>query len=315
VENPLHSKLPSAYQISPEVARALEMGHPVVALETTVITHGLPPPENLTLAVDMVQVVRSFGAVPATIGVLDGKIRVGMSLKQLERLVEKKALRKISRRDFAPVIARSESGGTTVAGTMIAANQVGIRVFGTGGIGGVHRQAPFDISTDLQELARTPVIVVCAGAKAILDLPATVEYLETMGVPVIGYQTDEFPAFYARSSGLPVSVRADTPKEVTAIAMAHWGLGLQSGILVVVPPPEEVALPGNEVEDAIEQALKEAQQAGVRGQQVTPFLLDRVSALTGRASLQANLGLLLKNAQVAAQIASVLSLGGKSKRI
>jgi len=311
----LPPKLPSVYQVSPEVARALEMDHPVVALETTVITHGLPAPDNLTLAVDMVKEVRSYGAVPATIGVLDGKIQVGMSLKQLERLVEKKVLRKISRRDFAPAIARSESGGTTVAGTMIAANRVGIRVFGTGGIGGVHRQAPFDISTDLQELARTPVIVVCAGAKAILDLPATVEYLETMGGPVIGYQTDEFPAFYARSSGLPVSVRANTPKEVKEIALAHWELGLHSAILVVVPPPNEVALPGDEVEGAVEQALEEAQQAGVRGQQVTPFLLDRVSALTGRASLRANLGLLLNNARVAAQIASALSLGSKSKRI
>ena len=295
--------LPPPYQLSDEVAHARAARAPIVALETTVITHGLPKPDNLNLARDMEAQVRSSGAVPATIGVLDGRIHVGMSAAQLARLAEADPVRKISRRDFAIAIARGESGGTTVAGTMIAARAAGIRVFATGGIGGVHRGAPFDVSTDLQELSRTPVIVVCAGAKSILDLPATLEVLETLGVPVVGYQTDEFPAFYARSSGLPLTMRADTPQEVAAIARAHWNLGLSSAILVTVPSPAESALPADEMESAVEQALAEAEAQGIRGQAVTPFLLARVSELTGRASLRANLDLLLHNARVAAEIA------------
>ena len=291
------------YRFSPDVAKARQLKSPLVALETTVVTHGLPYPQNLNLARDMEAKVKQYGAVPATIAVLDGKIQVGLSDAQLESLIYGKNLRKISRRDFAPAIARSESGGTTVAGTLIAAHAAGIEVFATGGIGGVHRQAAFDISADLQELARTPVIVVCAGAKAILDLPATLEYLETLGVPVVGYQTDDFPAFYSTSSGLPVSVRCDTPDEVADLAKAHWGLGISSALLVVVPPPKEVALPVEDVEKVVEQALLEAQDQAIRGQAVTPFLLGRVSKLTGQSSLKANLGLLLNNARVAAQIA------------
>jgi pseudouridine-5'-phosphate glycosidase len=222
-------------------------------------------------------------------------------------------LHKISRRDFATAIARGESGGTTVAGTLIAAHAAGIRVFATGGIGGVHRDAPFDVSTDLQELSRTPVMVVCAGAKSILDLAATLEVLETLGVPVIGYQTDEFPAFYARTSGLPVSVRADNPKEVADIANAHWNLGLTSAVLVVAPPPADVALSESEMETAVDQALAEAQAQNIRGQAVTPFLLGRVSELTGKASLRANLALLLNNAQIAAQISKAFSQGSRVK--
>jgi pseudouridine-5'-phosphate glycosidase len=308
----LNGTMPSVYRLSPQVARARQMNLPIVALETTVVTHGLPHPENLNLARDMAKQVEVGGAVPAMIGVLDGKILIGMSQQQLELLDQAQPLRKISRRDFATAIAKKESGGTTVAGTLIAAHAAGIRIFATGGIGGVHCQAPFDISTDLQELARTPLIVVCAGAKAILDLPATLEYLETLGVPVVGYQTDEFPAFYARSSGLSVSVRADSPEEVIALATAHWNLGLDSAILVAVPPLLESALSVDQMNVAIHRALNEAQEQKIHGQQVTPFLLARVSELTGHASLRANLDLLLNNAQVAAQIAVSMSRQVKS---
>ncbi len=295
------------YQFSPEVSQALKRNDPIVALETTVVTHGLPYPQNITLAIDMEDEIRAFGAIPATIGILAGVIRVGMHREQLEGLVAMKPLHKISRRNFAPVLAKGESGGTTVAGTLIAAHAAGIQVLATGGIGGVHRQPAFDISADLPELSQRPVIVVCAGAKAILDLPATVEVLETMGVPVVGYQTDELPAFYSRTSGLPVSTRVDFPEDVAAIANAHWGMGLNSAILVVVPPPEETALPADVVHAAIERALDEAHDQDVRGQKVTPFLLGRVSQLTGQLSMQANLSLLLNNARVAAQIAVAMA--------
>jgi len=303
----MQNKIKTAFRFSPEVLKAKHLQAPLVALETTVLTHGLPYPQNLQLAQDMETQVREHGATPATIGVLEGVIQVGLNDDELQYLVQTKGLRKVSRRDFAPVIARKESGGTTVAGTLIAAQAANIQVFATGGIGGVHRGAPFDVSTDLQELARTPVIVVCAGAKAILDLSATLEYLETLGVPVVGYQTDEFPAFYSRSSGLPVSVRVDTPEEVADIAKAHWGLGLDSAILVTVPPLSESAIPVKDAERAIEQALLEAEQKNIRGQAVTPFLLQRVSELTGKSSLKANLALLLNNARVAAEIAVALS--------
>ncbi len=305
--------LARVYTLGDEVSRARQMGAPLVALETTVVTHGLPHPRNLELAADMEATVRAHGAVPATIAVLDGKIRVGMTAEELKNLVAARPLRKISRRDFAPALARGESGGTTVAGTMIAAHAAGIRVFATGGIGGVHRFPPYDVSADLPELAHTPVIVVCAGAKAILDLPATLEMLETWGVPVIGYQTDDFPAFYSRSSGLPVSARAESPAEVAEIARFHWGLGLESAILVTVPPPQASALPADELETAIQQALREAEAQKIRGQASTPFLLARVSELTGQASLRANLDLLLNNARVAAQIA--VALGGSKAKL
>jgi pseudouridine-5'-phosphate glycosidase len=297
-------KLPSAYRLAPNITRALQINSPIVALETTVITHGLPDPKNLELARDMEQQIHDCGALPATIGVLDGSICVGMSLQDISQLAKSEPLHKISRRDFATAISSRESGGTTVAGTMFAAHTVGIRVLATGGIGGVHRGAEFDVSADLQALSQIPMMVVCAGAKAILDLPATLEVLETLNVPVVGYQTDEFPAFYARTSGLPVGVRVDTPRQVTKIARAHWDLGMSSAVLVVVPPPAEVALSESELQTAIEQAVSEAHDRGLRGQQVTPFLLDRVNKLTGQASLKANLALLLNNAKVAAQIAT-----------
>jgi pseudouridine-5'-phosphate glycosidase len=302
-------KTASSIHMLDEVGRALNVGLSVVALESTVITHGLPYPQNVKLANDMEAEVRDGQAVPATIAVLDGKIRVGLRHEELERLGRGETLHKISTRDFAPAIAGGWDGGTTVAGSILVAHRVGIRVFATGGIGGVHRMPGepsgfnHDVSADLPTLAQTPVIVVCAGAKAILDLPATLEYLETFAVPVVGYGTDEFPAFYSTSSGLAVSARADTPGEVAAIARAHWELGMPGAVLVVQPPPQEVAMPPEAVDQAIEQALREAGSRGVHGQAVTPFLLERVAELTHGNSMQANLGLLRNNARLAAQIA------------
>lgn len=301
--------LPRYYRLSSEVVQALEIGAPVVALESTVITHGLPSPDNLELALDMEAEIRGQRAIPATIAILDGLVHVGLNREQLERLACETDLRKVSPRDLAGLINKRESGGTTVAGTIFLAEKAGIRVFATGGIGGVHRQADMDISADLPQLASTPIIVVCAGAKAILDLGATLEYLETSGIPVVGYQTDEFPAFYSRSSGLPVSVRVDSPEAVVRLAKAHWEIGMTSALLVSVPPPAEVALTQQEVEAAINQALEEAFIAEIHGQAVTPFLLKRVGELTDGATLRANLGLLRNNARVAAQIASQLSHG------
>jgi pseudouridine-5'-phosphate glycosidase len=292
--------------LAEEVRQAVKLGSPVVALESTVITHGLPYPQNLQLAKDMEAEVRQHGALPATVGVVDGQVFVGLDAGQLAALAQGEGLVKVSVRDYGPAMALGLSGGTTVAGTLRAAHLAGLRIFATGGIGGVHRQAPFDVSADLVQLARTPLVVVCAGAKAILDLPATLEVLETYGVPVIGYQTDEFPAFYSRSSGLPVSARVDTPEQVALVAQAHRALGMTSAVLVCVPPPEDDALPAEQVNGAIEQALAEAQEAHIRGQQVTPFLLRRVSELTHGSSLRANLALLRNNARVAAQIAKFL---------
>jgi pseudouridine-5'-phosphate glycosidase len=297
--------LPESFHVLPEVAEALENNLPLVVLESTVITHGLPYPQNYTLAMEMEAVVRQRGVIPATIAVLDGIVRIGVEPPQLERLARgdpQASMHKISARDFAPAIACSWSGGTTVAGTLLAARCAGLRVFATGGIGGVHRAPAFDVSADLGQLACSPLIVVCAGAKAILDLDATLEYLETNSVPVIGFQTDEFPAFYSRSSGLKTSARADTPEQVAEIARAHWGMGMQSAVLVTVPPPESSALPPELVESAIRQALAEAQAQRVRGQAVTPFLLQRVSQLTQGSSLRANLDLLKNNARLAAEI-------------
>ncbi len=286
-----------------------------VALESTVITHGLPRPQNLTLARDMERVVRENGATPATIAILDGQIRVGLTDAELERLANETNVRKISRRDFATAIVKKECGGTTVAGTMFAAHRAGIRVFATGGIGGVHEVETLDISTDLQALADTPMIVVCAGAKAILNLPATLEYLETMAVPVIGYRTDEFPAFYSRQSGLPVSARLDSPEEVVRFAKAHWELGMKSAVLVCQPLPPEDEIPAEKINGFIEQARREASEGGIHGQPLTPFLLARLAELTGGESLRANLALLLNNAKLAAQIACALSLLEKQKAI
>jgi pseudouridine-5'-phosphate glycosidase len=299
----MENLIPSTFQVLGDVAQAQEGGKPIVALESTVITHGLPHPENYRLALDMENEVREQGCVPATIALIYGRVHIGLAEVQLESLALDSNVHKISVRDFAPAIVNRWSGGTTVAGTLLAANQAKIQVFATGGIGGVHRQPSFDISADLPQLAKTPMIVVCAGAKAILDLPATLEYLETAAIPVIGYKTDEFPAFYSLSSGLPVSVRADSPGKIVSIAQTHWGLGLQSAVLVVQPPPVELAIPNDVVIGVIQQALDEAVERQIRGQDVTPFLLSRVSALTGGMSMKANLALLRNNARLAGQIA------------
>jgi pseudouridine-5'-phosphate glycosidase len=307
-------KLPPIFALSQEVSRALELNLPVVALESTVITHGLPYPENVSLADDMEDAIRNQGVTPATIGVIDGRVQIGMVPAQLQFLATSgDELAKISLRDFAPVVAFMGSGGTTVAATLYAAHEAGIRVFATGGIGGVHyelsprRKGAFDISADLPALARFPVIVVCAGAKAILDLAATLEYLETWGVPVVGYQTDDFPAFYSRKSGLKTGMRANTPEEVAFLTRTHWALGMQSAVLVAVPPPEEVALESDVVKAAVRSALRAAQTQKITGKDVTPFLLSKVSELTGGTSLRANLGLLLNNANVASLIARALA--------
>ncbi len=283
------------------------MGHKgYVALESALIAHGLPWPQNLETARRLEQVVRKAGAEPRTIGLIAGQIRIGLTDAELERLACAREVRKVSRRDLPLAVALKQDGATTVAATMYLAARAGIQVFATGGIGGVHRGQPFDVSADLEELAQTPVCVVCAGAKAILDLPLTLELLETRGVPVIGFQTDEFPAFYSRSSGLPVDQRVETPEEVAAIFRAQRELGLPGGVLVVVPVPVEAELPRARVEPAIQQALSEAEAQGIRGKALTPFLLTRVAALTGGDALRANLALLENNARVAAQVAVAL---------
>jgi pseudouridine-5'-phosphate glycosidase len=288
---------------SSEVKRAMGISLSIVALESTVLTHGLPRPQNLQLAHDMEHAVRSEGATPATIGFLDGSLHIGLSESELERLANETDIHKVGPRDFATVISQRGCGGTTVAGTMFACKHSNIKLFATGGIGGVHRESSFDISADLQALATIPMIVVCAGAKAILDLPATLEYLETMSVPVVGYGTDEFPAFYSRESGLEVSIRLNTPPEIVEFARAHWGAGMQSAVLVTNPIPGAEAIPKSEMDPMIAQASKEARQQSIHGQKLTPFLLQRISDLTRGRSLQANLALLLSNARLAAQIA------------
>jgi pseudouridine-5'-phosphate glycosidase len=299
--------LPAWIHLHADVARALHEGRPVVALESTVITHGLPQPVNLELARLMESEVLSAGAQPATIAVVNGQVRVGLTQEELERLALASGVLKVSRRDLGAVIARGEWGGTTVAATMIAAHAAGIRVFATGGIGGVHRGSAGDLSADLPELARTPVAVVCAGAKAILDLPRTLEWLETAGVPVIGWSTDEFPAFFTCSSGLPVSIRIDSPQEAAEILRAHWAIANAGGALICVPCPEEFAVPASQVEPRLQQALAQAEAGHVTGKELTPFLLSRLSELTGGDTMRANLALLRQNARVAAEVAAALT--------
>lgn len=302
--------MPPKLNFHPEVKAALGRGKPVVALESTLITHGFPAPENVEVARDIEQVVRDQGAIPATIAVLAGQITVGLTLKQLQYLGSAQRVRKCSRRDLPLVIARNQDGATTVAGTMIVARWAGIRVFATGGIGGVHRGHPFDESADLMELARTPIAVVCAGAKAILDLPLTLEVLETHGVPVIGYQTDELPAFYSRRSGLSVDLRADTPQEVVDLIRANDELGLGMGLVVTVPVPSEDEWPAEEAQVVINQALADAEAGNITGKAITPYLLNRVNELSAERSKRTNIALLLNNARVAGQIAYALSKYG-----
>ena len=298
---------------SNEVKRAMGISLSVVALESTVLTHGLPRPQNLQLAQDMERTIREEGATPATIGFLDGYLHVGLSDSELERLANEPDAFKVGPRDFAVFSIYEANGGTTVAGTMLACKHANIKVFATGGIGGVHRESSFDISADLQALATIPMIVVCAGAKAILDLPSTLEYLETMSVPVIGYGTNEFPAFYSRESGLDVTINLDTPQDIVEFAKAHWNAGLQSAVLVANPIPVQDAIPASEMEPIIEKASKEAQEKKIYGKDLTPFLLQRISELTKGKSLQANLSLLLNNARLAAKIAHALRVAEKRR--
>ena len=296
-----------------DVDQAINRTLPIVALESTVLTHGLPRPQNLQLARDMERAVREGGATPATIAFLDGHLHIGLNDQELEQLANAKEPYKVGPRDFARVITDKENGGTTVAGTMFACKHANIKVFATGGIGGVHRESSFDISADLQALATIPIIVVCAGAKAILDLPATLEYLETMSVPVVGYGTDEFPAFYSRESGLDVSAKLDNPQDIVKFAKAHWNAGLESAVLVANPVPLTDAISKSEMEPIIEKASKEAKEKNIHGQVLTPFLLQRINELTNGKSMRANLSLLLNNARLAARIAGALRASEKRR--
>jgi pseudouridine-5'-phosphate glycosidase len=298
---------PEWIRFSPEVEAAREASRPIVALESTVITHGLPRPVNLELARRLEMIVREAGAAPATVAVLGGELCVGLDDRSLEGLALDQAAIKASRRELAWAHARRLSAGTTVAATMALAHLAGIHVFATGGIGGVHRGDTGDASADLPELTRSPLAVVCAGAKSILDLPRTLEWLETASVPVIGWQTDEFPAFFSRSSGLPVSFKVDTVGELAQLLGAHWRISPSTAALVCVPCPPEEALDQDAVQDALEEAEAAAVQEGITGQALTPFLLARLSELTGGATLAANLALLRQNAHIAAELAKALS--------
>ncbi|TLS33840.1 pseudouridine-5'-phosphate glycosidase [Geobacillus thermoleovorans] len=294
---------------SEEVAQAKAEKKPIVALESTIISHGMPYPENVQTAKDVERIIRDRGAVPATIAIIDGKIKIGLTDDELELLGTSRDVEKVSRRDLPYVVAMKKHGATTVAGTMICAEMAGIRVFATGGIGGVHRGAErtMDISADLQELARTNVAVVCAGAKSILDLGLTLEYLETHGVPVIGYQTDVLPAFYSRTSPFRVGYRLDSAKEIAQFLETKWKLGLNGGVVIANPVPKEDELEESYINAIIEQALKEAEKQHITGKSVTPFLLDRVKTLTGGKSLKANIALVKNNAALAADLARELS--------
>ena len=301
------SSASSLFHVAAEVAAAVASGRPVVALETTLVTHGLPQPEGVRVAAALEDAVRAHGAIPATIGILDGTVRVGITRPELERLAAAAHPVKVNLGNFAAEVAAGGCGSTTVAATMFAAWQAGIRVFATGGIGGVHRGVgdTGDVSADLTALARYPVAVVCAGAKAILDLPRTVEMLEMLGVPVLGMGTAEFPAFYRRESGLRVDRRCDTVADVARVIRTHIHLGFTSGLVVANPVPEADALPKDVHDSALGTALLEA--ADVSGRDVTPYLLDRMRALTGGASVKANEALLLNNARVAADLAVALA--------
>ena len=295
--------------LSEEVAQAQRRRKPVVALETTLVTHGLPHPQGLEAALELEEIVRAVGATPATVGILDGVVRVGLARAELERLASARDVAKVNLGNLAAVIASGAPGSTTVAATMFVAAEAGIRVFATGGIGGVHRDAAEsgDVSADLVALGRFPVAVVCAGAKAILDLPRTVELLETLGVPVLGFGTDEFPAFYRRSSGQRVDRRCDSVDDLARVARTHWALGSRTGVLIANPIPVVDELPRAAYEQALEGALAEAAERGLRGREVTPFLLDRLRELTGGATVKANLALLRNNARVAAELARALA--------
>lgn len=296
--------------VSPEVRAALDAGKPVVALESTIISHGMPYPQNVETALNVERIIREAGAIPATIAIIKGRITVGLSPEEIEYLGKKGlAVTKASRRDLPVLLARGEDGATTVTTTMIGAALAGVRVFATGGIGGVHRGAEttMDISADLEELAQTPVMVICAGAKSILDLGLTLEYLETKGVPVIGYGTNELPAFYTRSSGFSVDYRLDTPKEIADAFRVKLDLGLKGGMLVTNPIPEPYSMDPNYINQNINDAIAECERLGIHGKQTTPFLLDKIQKLTGGNSLKANIQLVYNNARLGAEVAKELS--------
>jgi len=293
-------------EYSHDIEEARKKGLPIVALESTLITHGLPKPDNGRVAAMLEETARVAGAIPATIALLGGHPCIGLDSAQLTALAELESPRKCSIRDLPIAMARRESGGTTVAATMFLAHAAGINVFATGGIGGVHRGHPFDVSNDLTALGDIPITVVCAGAKSILDLPLTLEVLETNGVTVVGYQTSDFPAFYCRTSGLPVDVRCDTAEEIAAMIRARDAAGLKQAILVVNPVPDDEAMPPAETEHSIRSALADAEKAGIAGKEVTPFLLARMSQITGKRSMKANLALLKNNVKLASAIARSL---------
>lgn len=295
--------------IAPEVQAALQAGKPVVALESTIISHGMPYPQNVQTALQVEAEVRQAGAVPATIAILNGRLKAGLSAAEIEALGQAgRAVVKVSRRDIPFMVAQGRMGATTVASTMVIAHMAGIRVFATGGIGGVHRgaQQSFDVSADLQELAQTPVAVVCAGAKSILDLGLTLEYLETHGVPVVGYQTEWLPAFFTRDSAFKVDYRLDTPADIARVLHAKWAMALRGGMVIANPIPQEYAMPRAAIDAAVEQALAEAQVQGVAGKESTPFLLARVCELTGGDSLASNIQLVRNNARLASAVAREL---------
>jgi pseudouridine-5'-phosphate glycosidase len=303
-------KISQFLDIAPEVQQALRDNKPVVALESTIISHGMPYPQNVATALQVEAEVRAHGAVPATIAIIDGRLKAGLSTQDIEALGKRgREAIKVSRRDIPFVIAAGQMGATTVASTMIIAAMAGIRIFATGGIGGVHRNAQqsFDISADLQELAQTPVAVVCAGAKSILDLRLTLEYLETHGVPVVGYQTDILPAFFTRESEFPVDYRLNSPLDIARVLHAKWSMGLKGGVVIANPIPDSFAMPRALIDGAIEQALDEASAQGIGGKESTPYLLARVCELTGGDSLAANIQLVLNNARLAAAVGSELN--------
>ena len=290
---------------SEEVKKAKKEGQPVVALESTIISHGMPYPKNVETALMCEDIIRKNNAVPATIAVIDGRLKAGLSHDESEYLAKAKGILKMSRRDLPAVVAQKQDGAATVAATMIIAALAGIKVFATGGIGGVHREAShtFDISADLQELAKTSVAVVCAGVKSILDIGLTLEYLETMGVPVLGYQTDKFPAFYTDDSGFGVDYVVDNAEHAADIIRAKWGLGLQGGVVVANPIPKQYSMDKKYIDNIIKEALEEADKRGIKGKKITPFLLDKIKELTAGESLDANIKLVLNNSNVAAKIA------------
>ena len=296
--------------VNPEVAAALAEGKPVVALESTIISHGMPYPQNVETALNVERIIRENGAVPATIAIIGGRLKAGLTAEEIEYFGKKgREIHKASRRDLAVLCARGEDGATTVTTTMMIAHMAGIRFFATGGIGGVHRGAEttMDISADLEELGRTPVMVVCAGAKSILDLGLTLEYLETKGVPVLGYQTEELPAFYTRKSGFSVDYRMDSPEELAAAFKAQNEMALGGGVLVANPIPEEFAMPKEVIDAAIDQAIAESVEQGIKGKETTPFLLARVAEITGGDSLASNIRLVYNNAKLTAQTAAAYS--------